>query len=61
MLLVDVRGNRSMGFASVGAARTATWASRRSRRGTTPKTGGLPVHVATGVFEQIFDARATPS
>ena len=56
MALVDVRRDRAMGFLAICAARSPTWSSRRPCRGTPRERGGLPIHLAAGVVELVFES-----
>jgi hypothetical protein len=56
MPLVDMRGHGAMGFAAIRAAGASAWASGRGHGCAAREWGGLPVHLATGVLEQIFES-----
>jgi hypothetical protein len=55
MSLVDVVGNRPMPFAAVGASGAATGPARCGRGNPTRERGGLSVHLAAGVVEEVLE------
>lgn len=54
--LVDTGRDHAMGFAAIGAARPPARASRGTRRGPTRERRGLPIHLAPGVVELVFES-----
>jgi len=56
MALVDMPRDCAMGFAAIRTTRPSARRSRGARRCSTRERGGLPIHLATGVVELVFEA-----
>jgi hypothetical protein len=56
MALIYMRRNRAMGFAAIRPARASARSARGARRCPTRERSGLPIHLATGVVELVFEA-----
>ncbi len=56
MVRVDMGRYRSMGLAAIGAACSPTGSSWGARRRPARERGRLPIHLAAGVVEQVFES-----
>ena len=54
--LIDMGRDRSMGFPTIRPTRSPARSSRGSRRRPPRERGGLPIHLAPGVVELVFES-----